>query len=199
MLAPNAMVRERLHVEPLDRPSIPFVVDYLTRLTDDDIERMGMLREKLPSGEVLTEQLRQSVDAEPGRRREAYLVWLRGSQPIGYAALKRIQFGLYGDMHLHLVSHADRGRGLGATLFCFSALSFYQTYRLQLCLCEPRTTNLGPNRMLQKIGFPLLKTFRGCSSDLTYPTEVSQYLITPDVARVYLRSTTLAPDADRPP
>jgi len=147
---------------------------------------MGMQRQRLPSAEVLTEQLRRSVDVEPKRRREAYLLWMCGARLIGYAALKRIQFGLYGDMHLHMVSREDRGRGMGAVLFCLSTLSFYQTYRLQLCLCEPRATNLGPNRMLQKIGFPLLKTFCGCSSDLTFPTEISQYFVTADLAQGYL-------------
>lgn len=182
----SLMLQPRLEVAPLSSASIGLIVEYLAGLSDGDIERMGMRREQLPGPEALSAALQRSVDQAPDQRGEAYLLWLKDRQPIGYAALKRIQFGLYGDMHLHVVAERERGRGLGASLFCLSALHFFERYQLQVCLCEPKATNVGPNRMLQKVGFPLLKTFCGCSSDLTYPADISQYLIQVDVARAYL-------------
>lgn len=175
-----------LHVRPLDSSSIGFIVQYLSRLSDDDISRMGMRREQVPPPGALEAALQRSVDAAPDQRREAYLVWLHDERPIGYAALKRLQRGLYGDMHLHMVVASQRGQGWGATLFCLSVVHFFDNYRLKVCLCEPRATNIGPNRMLQKIGFPLLKTFYGCSSELTFPADISQYWIQAEVARDYL-------------
>jgi hypothetical protein len=46
-----------------------------------------------------------------------------------------------------------------------------------------------PNRMLQKIGFPLEKTYLGRSSALSIRTELNRYVITREVAEQYLAET----------
>lgn len=79
-----------------------------------------------------------------------------------------------------------RGQGYGATLFCQSALEFYQLFQLKEIVCEPRAANPLPNRMLQKIGFPLLRTHVAASSELSEVCELNCYEISKDLARAWL-------------
>jgi hypothetical protein len=58
-------------------------------------------------------------------------------------------------MHLHIWNTERRGKGIGGRLFCLSAIDFFERFEVREIVCEPGASNPYPNRMLQKIGFPL--------------------------------------------
>ena len=62
-------------------------------------------------------------------------------------------------MHLHMWNAEYRGKGYGAKLFCMAALEFYTMFNLKMILCEPRSSNPMPNKMLANIGFKKWKQF----------------------------------------
>ena len=62
------------------------------------------------------------------------------------------------------------------------------SYEDGVSACEPRAANPAPNRMLRTIGFPLLQTYVGASSELSAVCELNRYEILRDVAEAYLAS-----------
>jgi RimJ/RimL family protein N-acetyltransferase len=66
-----------------------------------------------------------------------------------------------------------------------SALDFYERYNLKRIICEPKADNPMANRLLQKIGFPLVLTRVGVSSELAFVCELNRYEIQRKIAERY--------------
>ena len=79
-----------------------------------------------------------------------------------------------------------RGKGYGPRLFCLSALDFYKRFNLKRIICEPKADNPLANRMLKRIGFPLVLTHVATGSELGFVCELNRYEIPRDVADRYL-------------
>lgn len=180
--APNFSIR------PYKYSDIALIRSYLTSLKPDELERMGIEVKVLAMGEQIEKSLTHHLSVTNLSKHEfAYLMWELDGVAIGYSSLKRIKFGLYGDMHLHITSPSARGQGRGAIWFCLSAIWFIRTYRLQLCICEPKADNPSPNGMLKKIGFAHVKDHYAKSSDIAQVAQLRQYLIQESVALHYLK------------
>jgi RimJ/RimL family protein N-acetyltransferase len=124
--------------------------------------------------------------ARPEAERKGFaLIWEIDGEPIGFSSLKNIERGKRGEMHLHMWKAAARGKGYGGKLFCLSALDFYERFALQEIVCEPKASNPMPNGMLRKVGFPLVKTYTGASSELSLVCELNSYLVTKEIAARY--------------
>jgi len=93
--------------------------------------------------------------------------------------------GDIGSIHLHMWRADLRGKGYGPLLFCLSAIDFYQRFNLKRIICEPKADNPMANRMLQRIGFPIVLTHVAASSELSVVCELNRYEILLDVAAQY--------------
>jgi hypothetical protein len=71
-----------------------------------------------------------------------------------------------------------------------SAIYFYERFAPKRIFCEPKSDNPGPNRMLQRVGFPLQGKRIGASSELSTVAELNRYVIEREIAEAYLRSKT---------
>jgi len=69
-----------------------------------------------------------------------------------------------------------------------SALDFYERFNLKRIICEPKADNPMANRMLKKIGFPLILTHVAASSEISVVCELNRYEILRDIAERYLHS-----------
>jgi RimJ/RimL family protein N-acetyltransferase len=174
----------QLAIRPLQLSDVDRILRYFYDASEADIERMGIDRSAFPPETVMRESLARVARTTAGQGDSAYVVWLADGEPLGFSSLKDIVPGEHAGMHLHMWE--SRGRGLGAQLFCFSALEFYRLYELPKIFCEPRAGNPMLNRMLQKVGFPLVRTYTGRSSALSQETELNRYFIDPTVAQKYL-------------
>jgi len=166
---------------PLD---VPRVVSYVVDSSPEDRKRLGVAN--VPAREALTESLLEACTVPQEFARSSYLIWKVDDRPVGFSSLKGIVPGEHGGMHLHMWETELRGRGFGAILFCRSAVEFHDRFRLRSIVCEPRAANPAPNRMLRKIGFPLVQTYVGASSELSAVCELNRYEILRDVAEAYL-------------
>ena len=63
-----------------------------------------------------------------------------------------------------------------------SALDFYERFNLKRMICEPKADNPMANRMLQKLGFPLVLMHVAAGSELGVVCELNRYEILRDVA-----------------
>jgi hypothetical protein len=81
-----------------------------------------------------------------------------------------------------------RGKGHDAYLFCLAAVDFYERFKLKRIVCEPKADNPPPNRLLQRIGFPLISTRIGRSSELSVICKLNTYEIMCHIAEDFLRT-----------
>ena len=176
----------RLTVRPLAREDFDGFIAYFTRASQADAERMGLAIDKVPSPTQLRSDLEAMIATPVDRLRSFVLAWCLDDKTIGHSSLKDIVPGEFGSMHLHMWRADLRGRGFGPRLFCLSVLDFYERFSLKRIICEPKADNPIPNRVLQKIGFPLIFTRVGASSELAFICELNRYDILRDVAERYL-------------
>jgi hypothetical protein len=165
---------------------IPDIVRYWMTISDDDAERMGCDLARFPSPEEYKRMLEEQLHASTETTTAFYSMWIVNEDTVGFASLKNIRFGIRGEMHLHMWDANQRGKGTGGRLFCMSAMNFFERFQVREIVCEPSATNPHPNRMLQKVGFPLIGSRVGRSSDISKEMLLNTYVITKEVAGTFL-------------
>ena len=180
----------RLTVRPLAREDFDRYIAYFTQPSKADAERMGLAIDRVPSAAQLRSDLEIMIATPVERLRSFVLAWCVDGLTIGHSSLKDIAAGEVGSMHLHMWRADLRGKGYGPRLFCLSALDFYERFKLKHIICEPKSDNPVPNRMLQRIGFPLVLTHVAASSELAFVCELNRYEILRDLAERYLFAQT---------
>ena len=176
----------RLTVRPLASEDFDGYIAYFTQPTKADAERMGLAIDRVPSAAQLRSGLKAMIATPVDRLRSFVLAWRVGGKTIGHSSLKDIMPGDVGSMHLHIWRSDLRGKGYGPHLFCLSALDFYERFNLKRIICEPKADNPMANRMLKKIGFPLVLTHVARSSELSVLCELNRYEILRNIAERYL-------------
>jgi RimJ/RimL family protein N-acetyltransferase len=185
-MRPDHHQNARLTVRPLASEDFDGYIAYFTRPSKDDAERMGLAIDRVPSAARLRSDLETMLATPVDRLRSFVLAWRLDGETIGHSSLKDIIWGDCGSMHLHMWRPDRRGKGYGPRLFCLSALDFYERFNLKRIMCEPKADNPMANRMLKKIGFPLVLTHVARSSELSVLCELNRYEILRDIAERYL-------------
>jgi RimJ/RimL family protein N-acetyltransferase len=181
----NDQQNARLTIRPLASEDLDGYIAYFTRASKADAERMGLAIDRVPSAERLRSDLEAMIAAPLDRVHSFVLVWCLDGKAIGHSSLKDIVPGDFGSIHLHMWRADLRGKGYGPRLFCLSALDFYERFNLKRIICEPKADNPMANRMLKKIGFPLVLTHIAASSELAVVCELNRYEILREVAERY--------------
>jgi RimJ/RimL family protein N-acetyltransferase len=184
-MRPNRQQNTRLTVRPLASEDLDGYIAYFTQPSKADAERMGLAIDQVPSASRLRSELEVMIAAPLDQLRSFVLAWCLDGKTIGHSSLKGIVPGDFGSIHLHMWRTDLRGKGYGPRLFCLSALDFYERFNLKRIICEPKADNPMANRMLQKIGFPLVLTHVAASSELSVVCELNRYEILRDVAERY--------------
>jgi RimJ/RimL family protein N-acetyltransferase len=177
-----------LSIRPLATEDFDGFIAYFTRPSKADAERMGLDINRVPTATQLRSDLNAMIGALPDRLSSFVLAWCLDGTAIGHSSLKDIVPGDFGSMHLHMWRADLRGKGYGPRLFCLSTLNFYERFNLKRIICEPKADNPMANRMLTKIGFPLILTHVAASSEISVVCQLNRYEILRDVAERYLRA-----------
>ncbi len=175
-----------LSIRPLREEDIPNIVSYWFENSDADLMRIGVDRTKLNSQIEFANSLQVVCNTPLDKAKSYYMAWLIDDKPIGYNALKDIVKDEIASMHLHMWNTEYRGKGYGAKLFCMAAVEFYSMFNLKMILCEPRSSNPMPNKMLAKIGFKKWRTYHSTSSELSLTCELNSYIIDHNIATNFL-------------
>ena len=175
-------------IRPLAPQDLDGFVTYFTCPSRADADRMGLDISRVPSATQMRSDLNTMICAAPERLSSFVLAWCIDGTAIGHSSLKDIVPGDCGSMHLHMWRADLRGKGYGPRLFCLSALDFYERFNLKRIICEPKADNPMANRMLKKIGFPLILTHTAASSEISVVCELNRYEILRGVAERYLHS-----------
>ena len=173
-------------VRPLAAQDFDGFINYWLGLSPAEIERLGVAVNCLPTADRMRSDLEAMLAAPDEAVRSFVLAWCLDGEAIGHASLKDIVPGESGSMHLHMWRADLRGKGHGADLFCLAAVDFYNRFNLKRIVCEPKADNPSPNRLLQRIGFPLVSTRIGRSSELSRICKLNCYDIVREIAEQYL-------------
>jgi RimJ/RimL family protein N-acetyltransferase len=175
-----------LSVRPLTAEDFDDFINYWLGLSQADIERLGIAIDRLPSATRMRSDLEAMLAARDDAVRSFVLAWCINGEAIGHSSLKEIVPADFGSIHLHMWRADLRGKGHGPHLFCLAAVDFYGRFKLKRIVCEPKADNSPPNRLLQRIGFPLISTRIGRSSELSTICKLNRYDIVREVAEDYL-------------
>jgi RimJ/RimL family protein N-acetyltransferase len=180
--------RKDLSVRPLAAEDFDGFINYWLGLSQAEIERLGIAIDRLPSAAQMRSDLEAMLAADAGVR-SLVLAWCINGEAIGHSSLKDIVPSESGSIHLHMWRADLRGKGHGRYLFCLAAADFYERFKLKRIVCEPKADNPSPNRLLQRIGFPLISTRIGRSSELSAICKLNCYDIVRKIAEDYLSVT----------
>jgi hypothetical protein len=164
-----------------------FINKYWSDNTEEDLLRMGELGRPDQKG---TADFIRALCIErptPAKAEEGILIWCFDGRAIDYSTLKEIRFQSDAQIHLHMWERESRGKGVGAVLFCLSALEFIKRFELKKLYCQPKADNPMPNGMLRRIGFTELPQINYPRRDGSVIKQ-SRYLIASEVAERYLAS-----------
>jgi [ribosomal protein S5]-alanine N-acetyltransferase len=175
-----------LSVRPLVAKDFDGFINYWLGLSQAEIERLGVAIDRLPSAAQMRSDLEAMLAAPDDGVRSFVLAWCINGEAIGHSSLKDIVPRDSGSIHLHMWRADLRGKGHGPYLFCLAAVDFYQRLNLKRIICEPKADNPAPNRLLQRIGFPLISTRIGRSSELSTICKLNRYDIAREIAEDYL-------------
>jgi hypothetical protein len=175
-----------LSVRPLKEADIPFLIEYWFNCSDEDYIRMGVDKSKLMSKKDCENYFLNICNTPIEQAHSFYLIWLINNEPVGHNSLNEIIHGEIANLHLHMWNSKFRGQGFGPILFCKAVVEFYKLFQFKLILCEPKSSNLMPNKMLSKIGYTKWKTTVSKSSEMSLTCETNSYLISKDVSLTYL-------------
>ena len=175
-----------LSVRPLAADDFDGFINYWLGLSQADIERLGVAIDRVPSAARMRSDLEAMFIAPDDGVRSFVLAWCINGEVIGHSSLKDIVSGDSGSIHLHMWRADLRGKGHGPHLFCLAAVDFYKRFKLRRIICEPKADNPPPNRLLQRIGFPLISTRTGRSSELSTICKLNRYDIVREIAEDYL-------------
>jgi RimJ/RimL family protein N-acetyltransferase len=177
-----------LQTRQIKMDDIPFVLSYWKNISADERTRMGVVDSISSMLDTIKMSLEVSVENLSRESHEGgdCEIWLLNGTPIGFSTLKNLRASESGEMHLHMAAASFRGKGFGRTLFCKSAIAFFKRWHLKRLICEPRSENPMPNRMLQKAGFLIIGSRFGASSSLSMQVNLNTYLIRHDIVSSWL-------------
>ncbi len=175
-----------LSVRPLAVEDFDGFINYWLGLSQAEIERLGVAIDRVPSAARMRSDLEAMIATPDDGVRSFVLCWCINGEAIGHSSLKDIVSGDAGSVHLHMWRADLRGKGHGPPLFCLAAVDFYERFKLRRIICEPKADNSPANRLLQRIGFPLISTRIGRSSELSMICKLNRYDIVREIAEDYL-------------
>ena len=159
-------------IEPRDTEKI---VDYFLSADSDFLKGMGADKSKLPIREEWIEKL-ESQREKPYKEKEFYyIIWLIDNLSIGHSNINKIEFEKNATMHLHLWENKKRKNGLGLDFLRLTIPYYFKNFGLEKLICEPYSENIAPNRVLEKLGFEFIRTYKTTPGLINFHQSVNRY------------------------
>ena len=146
-------------VKEMKLSEIHFMINYFLQADNDFLAKMGVDPAKLPAFTHWHEILKQDFAQPIADRRFFYLIWELDGILIGHSNINNIVYGKEAFMHLHIWDSTKRQAGSGTIFVSESIKIYFDLFELSQLYCQPYAHNPAPNKLLEKIGFKLLKTY----------------------------------------
>ncbi|MFM9944785.1 MAG: GNAT family N-acetyltransferase [Bacteroidia bacterium] len=149
----NATVRE------LNETDVESITNYWLHASPEYLEAMGVDLNKMPGRDewhcFISEQLSQNYPD----KNSYCIVWEVDGKAIGHSNTNKIIYGEEAYMHLHIWDKENRNKGYGANFVTLTIPYFFKNLKLKKLYCEPFALNPSPNKILEKVGFQLVKEY----------------------------------------
>jgi RimJ/RimL family protein N-acetyltransferase len=89
--------------------------------------------------------------------------------------MNKLVYGEEGYAHLHLWGGSERRRGLGTAFMQASINIYVQRFSLKRVIAEPYAENPGPNKLLPKLGFSLVKRYKTTPGAINFEQDVNRW------------------------
>jgi RimJ/RimL family protein N-acetyltransferase len=165
----------QLNVREIERNDIEKIVDYFVNADAEFLKEMGADKSRLPKREEWIEKLESEFKKIPKEKEFYYIIWLIDEEPIGHSNINKIEFGNIATMHLHLWRNDKRKNGLGFDFLKRTIPYYFKNFELETLICEPYSENIAPNRVLQKLGFQLIRTYDTTPGWINFHQTVNRY------------------------
>jgi len=146
-------------VREIQISDVNLIVNYFHNSTPEFLIGMGAEPKKLPEKEKWKNILLEEINKPLKDKNFYYIIWTIDKKPIGHSNINKIEFGKSAFMHLHLWNNDNRQQGTGQFFIKKTIPYYFDNFELEELLCEPYAQNPAPNRILEKIGFELIKTY----------------------------------------
>lgn len=167
----------RLIVREMRLAEVGFRIDYFHNASDEHLRTLGVDRALLPTRDAWRAFYEEDF-ARPVRDRTNYLlVWERDGSVVGFSSADRIVIDKEAFMHLHILSPAMRGKGLGVDFVKESASTYFEVLGLERLFSEPNALNVAPNRTLQRAGFRFLFTHETTPGSINFPQLATRWVL----------------------
>ena len=173
-LASSDVLRVR-DVSPAD---IPLVNAYWANQTPSDLERLSLDPHRIASRLLDARAVDVHIRQPFVERVHDLLIWELNASAVGMSSIRNLRYGDYGEIHMHMIVPGRRRLGYGQRFFAMSLREFFRRFELRMIACEPSSRNPGPNKLLQRLGFAVARTYRTVPSDINVEHEVNRYEIT---------------------
>lgn len=165
----------KLTVRELKLSDIEKIVDYFVKADKDFLIKMGADKSKLPKREEWIKKLEFEYNKPYKKKDFYYIIWLIDNKPVGHSNINKIEFGKDATMHLHLWKNDIRKRGLGSDFLKLSLPYYFKNFELEKIICEPYSKNIAPNKVLEKIGFDLVRTYETIPGWINFQQKVNRF------------------------
>jgi RimJ/RimL family protein N-acetyltransferase len=151
------------------------MVDYFTQSTDEFLRGMGIDPLKVPSRESWLEEVWEDHHRPGPEKDRFYLVWIYDGELVGHSSINKIQWGEEGSIHLHLWKPELRKNGIGSEFFRRSIDFYFRELGLKKVYCEPYAENAAPNKVLPRLGFTLVSTYKTIPGKTCFVQNVNRW------------------------
>ena len=172
------MIENKLKVEALKTRYIPDIINYWLNSDEDYIRNMGADPDRLPTEVEFKKKYLDEIITARSEKSSMLLVWKMDDKPIGHCNVNEIEYGRTANLHLHIWDAKNRKSGAGSYLLNDSIALFFINLKLQQIVCEPKASNPGPNKTLEKLGFTFVGSVRKASSSIASVEDLNTWVIT---------------------
>lgn len=153
------------------------VADYWANASDGYLLALGADKTKLPSRDQWVKTLTDQFHTSLSQRHMFYLGWEFKGGLVGHSNMSPFTYGKTGMIHMHIWNDANRGQGIAQSCLSHSIRMFFDILNLQMIICEPYAQNMGPNKVLQSLGFRSVKRYSTKPGPFNLQQEVNRYEI----------------------
>lgn len=153
------------------------VADYWGNASDSHLLALGVDKTKLPSRGQWVKTLTDQFHTSLSERHMFYLGWEFQGDLVGHSNMSPFTYGKTGMIHMHIWDDANRGQGIAKSCLGQSIAMFFDILNLQMIICEPYAQNIGPNKVLQSLGFRPVKRYWTTPGPINLQQEVNRHEI----------------------
>jgi RimJ/RimL family protein N-acetyltransferase len=151
------------------------MVEYFIQSSDTFLRGMGIDPAKLPARNDWLEEVWEDHHRPDPEKDRIYLAWIYEDELVGHSSINKIRWSEEGSIHLHLWKPDLRGKGVGLDFFRQSVRFFFRELRLKKIYCEPYAENPAPNKVLSRLGFTLVKTWKTVPGTTCFEQHVNRW------------------------